>query len=244
MRRLILLVTALGLCSGAASAQEIDARAALLASLKAMGGENLKTIEYSGAGFSSRIGQQYSVNGGWPTYEVADYTRSIDYETGWSREDYTRRQGSYPAFGRTPMADQHITAIVNGAYAWDIRGDRPVPLTRPYLDGIPFNDLRQLEIAITPHGFLKAALAADDATAISLPIVGASDFGVSQFGRTVTIVSFTYLDKYKINGTITDENLVELVGTWIPNPVYGDMDYEMRCAIRATRTLTASCFRC
>ena len=70
-----------------ASAQEVDARAALLASLKAMGGENLKTIEYSGAGFSSRIGQQYSVNGGWPTYEVADYTRSIDYETGWSRED-------------------------------------------------------------------------------------------------------------------------------------------------------------
>ena len=228
MRRLTLLVTALGLCSGIASAQEVDARAALLASLKAMGGENLKTIEYSGAGFSSRIGQQYSVNGGWPTYEVADYTRSIDYETGWSREDYTRRQGSYPAFGRTPMPDQHITAIVNGAYAWDIRGDRPVPLTRPYLDGIPFNDLRQLEIAITPHGFLKAALAADDATAISLPIVGASDFGVSQFGRTVTIVSFTFLDKYKINGTITDENLVELVGTWIPNPVYGDMDYEMR----------------
>jgi glyoxylase-like metal-dependent hydrolase (beta-lactamase superfamily II) len=71
-------------------------------------------------------------------------------------------------------------------------------------------------------------LAADDATAIRLPLVGASDFGLSQFGRTVTIVSFTFLDKYKINGTIDDRNLVELVGTWIPNPVYGDMDYEMR----------------
>ena len=71
-------------------------------------------------------------------------------------------------------------------------------------------------------------MAADDATAISLPIIGASDFGVSQFGRQVTIVSFTFLDKYKINGTITDAGLVELVGTWIPNPVYGDMDYEMR----------------
>jgi glyoxylase-like metal-dependent hydrolase (beta-lactamase superfamily II) len=104
----------------------------------------------------------------------------------------------------------------------------PVPLTRPYLDGVPFSELRQLELAITPHGFLKAALASSDAKAIRMQFIGASDFGLSQFGRTVTIVSFTFLGKYKINGTIDDRNLVELVGTWFPNPVYGDMDYEMR----------------
>jgi glyoxylase-like metal-dependent hydrolase (beta-lactamase superfamily II) len=75
---------------------------------------------------------------------------------------------------------------------------------------------------------LKAALEADDASAIQLTYVGASDFGLSQFGRTVTIVSFTLLDKYRINGTINDQNLVELVDTWIPNPIYGDMDYELR----------------
>ena len=40
--------------------------------------------------------------------------------------------------------------------------------------------------------------------------------------------AFTFLGKYKIVGTIDDQNLVELVGTWFPNPVYGDMDYEMR----------------
>ena len=81
----------------------------------------------------------------------------------------------------------------------------PVPLTRPYLDGVPFNELRQLELAITPHGFLKAALAATDAKAIRMQYIGASDFGLSQFGRTVTIVSFTFLGKYKINGTIDDQ---------------------------------------
>lgn len=43
MRRLTLLVTALGLCSGAVSAQQVDARAALLASLEAMGGGNRST---------------------------------------------------------------------------------------------------------------------------------------------------------------------------------------------------------
>ena len=228
VRALWLLVAAVLVVPPAASAQDVDARAALLAAQKAMGGENLKTIEYTGAGFSSLIGQQYAVSGGWPTYEVADYTRAIDYDAWWSREDYTRRQGTYPTFGRNPMAEQRITAIARGPYAWDVRDNMPVPLTRPYLDGAPWGELRQLEIAITPHGFLKAALTAKDATAIKLQIVGASDFGLSQFGRWVTMVSFSYLGKYTIVGTIDDRNLVELVDTWIPNPVYGDMNYEMR----------------
>lgn len=56
-------------------------------------------------------------------------------------------------------------------------------LTRMYPDGVPYSDLRQLELMLTPFGFLKAALASSDATAITLSIVGASDFGLSQFGR-------------------------------------------------------------
>ncbi|MBI3047752.1 MAG: MBL fold metallo-hydrolase [Acidobacteria bacterium] len=227
-RVVVVLVAVVGLVVESAPAQEVDARAALQTSLKAMGGDTLRTIVYSAAGSSSLIGQQYSVDGNWPQFEVADYTRAIDFDATWSREDYTRRQGNFPTFGRVPMAEQRVTAIVSGAYAWDMRGDTPVPLTRPYLDGAPWGELRQLELAITPHGFLKAALAASDARAIRIQYVGASDFGLSQFGRTVTIVSFTFLGKYRINGTINDQNLVELVGTWFPNPVYGDMDYEMR----------------
>jgi len=228
VRRLLVLGTIATLSAGTARAQQVPARPALEASLKAMGGDTLKTIEIAGSGSSSLIGQQYSLDISWPQFEVADYTRAIDFDAKWSREDYTRRQGRFATFGRTPIAEEHVTSVVSGAYAWDIRNNTPVPLTRPYLDGIPVGELRQLELAITPHGFLKAALAATDATAIRLALVGASDFGLSQFGRTVTIVSFTFLGKYKINGTINDENLVELVGTWIPNPVYGDMDYEMR----------------
>ncbi len=228
VRKLLALVAVIGLLVGTASAQEVDARAVLQASMKAMGGENLKTVEYSGAGFTSLVGQQFAVDGGWPTIEIADYTRTIDYDARWSREDYTRRQGSYPTFGRVPLADTRVTSIVSGAYAWDVRENMPVPLTRPYLDGAPFGELRQLELAITPHGFLKAALGAANAHAVKIRYVGASDFGLSQFGRTVTLVSFSYLGKYKIVGTINDQNLVELVDTWFPNPFYGDMNYEMR----------------
>ena len=227
-RRFSLLVALFVLSAGSAFAQEVDASAALLASLKAMGGENLKTIEIAAAGSSSLIGQQYSVEGNWPQFEVANYTRAIDFDAKWSREDYTRRQGNFPTFGRVPMAEQRITAIVSGTYAWDMRDTMPVPITRGYLDGVPVNELRQLELAITPHGFLKAALVSKDAKAIKIQYVGASDFGLSQFGRWVTMVQFTLLGKYSIVGTIDDKNLVELVGTWFPNPVYGDMDYEMR----------------
>ena len=213
---------------GTAFAQAVkDVRSVLEASLKTMGGVNLKTIQYSASGWSSRIGQTYGLAEDWPHYEVANYTRVIDYDAKWSREDYTRRQGKYPLLGRPPMAEEHVTSILSGSYAWDMQGDKPAPLASLYLDGVPYADLRQLELAITPHGFLKAALAAKDATAISLPIVGASDAGLSQFGRRVTIVSFT-IGKYRVNGTINDQNLVELTDTWFPNPVYGDMDYEMR----------------
>ncbi len=226
--KIVICCVAVALAAGNAPAQAVkDVRAVLEASMKAMGGANLKTIRYSANGWSSRIGQTYGLAEDWPHYEVADYTRAIDYDAQWSREDYTRRQGKYPLLGRPPMLDEKITSIVSGNFAWDMQGDKPVPLTSLYLDGVTYSDLRKLELAITPHGFLKAALAAKDATAITLPIVGASDAGLSAFGRKVTIVAFT-MGKYRINGTINDQNLVELTDTWFPNPVYGDMDFEFR----------------
>lgn len=227
-RKLAVFSVLLGLMAGTAAAQAVEnVRSVLEASLKAMGGANLKTLRYSGSGWSSRIGQTYGLAEDWPHYEVADYTRAIDYDARWSREDYTRRQGKYPLLGRPPMAPERVTSILYGNYAWDMQNDKPAPLTSLYLDGVPYTDLRQLDLALTPHGFLKAALAAKDATAITLPIVGASDAGLSQNGRRVTIVSFT-MGKYRVNGTINDQNLVELTDTWFPNPVYGDMDFEMR----------------
>ena len=160
VRRLAAVVAVLGISIGTAAAQEADARAALQASLKAMGGETLKTIQYSGAGWSSLIGQTYGLDEDWPHFEVSAYSRAIDYDARWSREDYTRRQGNYPTLGRVPMPEQRMTAIVSGTYAWDVRDNMPVPLTRPYLDGVSFSDLRQLELALTPHGALKAGLEA------------------------------------------------------------------------------------
>src|SRR5580693_10400673 len=166
-RKVALFSALLGLMGGTAPAQAVkDVHSVLEASLKAMGGANLKTIQYSASGWPSRIGQTYGLAEDWPRYEVADYTRAIDYDAKWSREDYTRRQGKYPLLGRPPMSEAHVTSILSGNYAWDMQGDKPVPLTSLYLDGVPYADLRRVELTITTHGFLKDALAAEDATAI------------------------------------------------------------------------------
>jgi len=223
----ILFVGLFTLSARTASAQAVDARKAIEAAAKAMGTTNLKSIQFTADGFLSKVGEQYDLTTDWPHFEVSEYTRTIDFDAKYMRLDYNQKQGSYPTNGYPPVPEDHVTNILSGNFAWDMKGDTPVPYTRLYLDGMPYADLRQLEMVLSPHGFIKAALAATDAVAITQPIVGPSDFGLSQFGQWVTIVSFHY-GKYRVNGTINDQNLVEFTGTWIANPIYGDMPYEMR----------------
>src|ERR1022692_3222677 len=82
-----------------------------------------KTLRFqcTANGWSSLIGQTYGLAEDWPHFEVADYTRAIDYDAKWSREDYTRRQGKYPLLGRPPMSEEHVTSILSGNYAWDMQ---------------------------------------------------------------------------------------------------------------------------
>ena len=74
---------------------------------------------------------------------------------------------------------------------------------------------RMLEILLTPHGFLKGAMASNP-TAVTR----------NEYGGRVTVVSFIALGRYRVNGTITEQNIVHRVQTWFPNPVVGDLYYE------------------
>jgi glyoxylase-like metal-dependent hydrolase (beta-lactamase superfamily II) len=227
-RKVCVLAAFVFLFSSKASAQ--DVRTVLQSAARTMGTNNLKTVQYSGAGFLTAVGQSFSLTEDWPRSEVTDYTRVIDFDNQTMRETYTRRQGNYPVRGggRQPVAEQRVVALSNGKYAWDLQGGNVVPQTGLYLAAMPINELRQLEIILNPHGFLKAAMTASDAKLLTTPIVGTSNEGLTGDGRKVNIVSFTALGKYKVNGSINDRNIVELVTTWIPNPVYGDMLYEFR----------------
>ena len=162
------LVVLLGLAWGTASAQ--DARSIVEAAATAMGATNLKTIQMSGAGWTAAVGQSYTLTNDWPRFEVPAYTKVIDYDAGASREEYTRRQGDYPPRGGgfTPLQGEPRTiALLSGAYAWNMDGTTVVPQPGRYQAAIPVAELRQLDIVMTPHGFLKAAMASDSLSAIT-----------------------------------------------------------------------------
>jgi glyoxylase-like metal-dependent hydrolase (beta-lactamase superfamily II) len=65
-------------------------------------------------------------------------------------------------------------------------------------------------IELTPQGWVKAATASN-------PTVKATKIN----GKSGMLVSFMK-GKYKINGYVDDQNLLEKVDTWMPNPILGD----------------------
>ena len=210
LKRIGSLVAVTMLAAGPAAAQ--DPMAALQAAMDTMGVTDMTSIRYTGSGWVGAVGQNASPAEDWPRFELAEYERTIDFETNSSREDMVIRQGGYPARGGggAPIQGDRIRNLrVRGEYAWDTPGiDRVVPQPQQA-------ELRLLEIFLTPHGFLQGA-AAGDPIAIQR----------NEYGQRVTVVSYIALGKYRINGTITEDNVVERVQTWVPSPVVGDMYYE------------------
>src|SRR5438874_8586188 len=228
-RKLCVASILLALIVAGDSLRAQDARGVLQAAVKAMGADNVRTIQYSGTGWNAGVGQSFSPQDDWPHFEVTRYTRTIDYDARSSREEMIRRQGNNPprGGGGTPLqGEQQQVAIVSGNYAWNLNDQTPVPQPGQYLAGIPNPEYRQFDILLTPHGFLKAAMAAQNATAISITLP--TPPGAITNNGKATLVSFTAMGKYRVNGTFNDQNMLELVHTWIPNPVYGDMLYELR----------------
>ncbi len=119
-----------------------DAKTVISAASKAMGAENVKTIQYSGPGSEFSFGQAYNPASPWPAFKNKTYTRTIDFDMPAVRIDRVaepidpQRRGG----GLAPAASQ--TIVVNPNTAW----------------------AQQLEIWKTPIGFLKAA-ATNNATA-------------------------------------------------------------------------------
>ena len=166
----------------------------------AMGMENLTSIQYSGTGWQGRVGQNVSPDRDWPRVELTSYTMTIDFDTMSSKEEYVREGGT-----------RQVTNLVSGDYAWtlDAQG-QPVPQPAAA-------ERRRLEILLTPWGFIKGAMA---------PGANPTMVTRNEYGGRSTVISFVAFGKYRINGTINPEGLLERVQTWVPNPVVGDMYYE------------------
>lgn len=191
-----------------------DGSSVLRAAATAMGVNNIKSIQYSGTGWQGMVGQNYAPDQDWPRVDLKSYTRTIDFDTMSSREEFVRAQGNNPARGGggVPLAaEQRVVNLVSGNYAWTLNAQGQ-PVAQPAAA-----EIRRLEILLTPFGFLKGAMA---------PGANPTMVTRNEYGGRVSVVSFVAFGKYRVNGTITAENLVQRVQTWIPNPVVGDLYYE------------------
>ncbi len=212
----------------------VDPWPVLQAAAKAIGADKLKCITYSGTGYAGKVGQNITQDTDWPRGEpLMNYTRTIDYQARTSVEQFTRQPGMNPRSwkygvgwrGGTPLQqNERQTFVVSGNHAWHQDGDAADPIPAPAMA-----ELWQLDIWLTPPGFLKAAMApgANPKAVWRWEMVESGRDGATT-GKIekVTVVSFTALGKYRVNATINSQNLIQRIETKIPHPVLGDANYE------------------
>jgi glyoxylase-like metal-dependent hydrolase (beta-lactamase superfamily II) len=237
--RLWILFVVLSVMNRPAVGQEVapghvDPWPVLRAAAQAIGADNLKCVTFSGTGYAGKVGQNVTQDTDWPRGEpLVNYSRTINYDARSSVEQFTRKPGMNPRswkygtgwLGGTPLQQkERQTFVVSGNFAWHMDGEGANPIPAP-----ASAELWQLDIWLNPPGFLKAAMAPGaNPTAIwRWEMAESGRDGATTAGiEKVTIVSATVLGKYRVNATISSQNLIQRIQTWVPHPVLGDMNYE------------------
>ncbi len=185
----IALVALLAVPSAAQDAKTVIANAS-----KAMGVDGLNSVTFYGAGANFNLGQNNNSNAPWPRANANDYVRTIDFAQPASRATWVTYAA--PVTGGPAVQGNGQQNITPANTAW----------------------AQQLEIWITPWGFLKGA-AANNATVRAQTIAN----------RRFNIVTFNAPVKspggqpYQVVGYIGPQGLVERVQTRVENPIFGDM---------------------
>jgi len=184
------LMTLLSLGAGAQDTKTIIANAS-----KAMGADGLNSVTYSGSAANGNFGQSKTIAGPLAVTTITNYTRAIDLTQPASRATGATMPPTIPG-APPPVAGTFNQNITPTNTAWT----------------------QQLEIWVTPWGFLKGA-AANTATVRAQKIRG----------KAYNVVSWSPSAKapsgqaYRLNGYIDDQNMVERVETWVEHPVLGDL---------------------
>jgi glyoxylase-like metal-dependent hydrolase (beta-lactamase superfamily II) len=171
-----------------------DAKTIISNASKAMGADGVNSVMFYGSGANFGLGQSNNANGPWPRTNLNDYTRAIDFMQSASRASAVT--WSAPVTGGAAVQGAFNQNITSANTGW----------------------AQQLEIWITPWGFLRGA-AQNNATA------GAQTID----GKRYQVVTWNTTQKapsgisYRVVGYINDRNLVEKVETWLENPIFGDM---------------------
>jgi glyoxylase-like metal-dependent hydrolase (beta-lactamase superfamily II) len=190
------LVTAL---SPARAAGDDNAKQVIDAASRAMGVVGLNSITYAGAAAAGNFGQSRTISFGLASTSIKNYVRTIDFTQpalraiGDTQPPAAVRGGPLPPMGK-------YNQIINAATpAWP----------------------QQMEIWVTPWGFLKGA-AANNATLKTTKINGVQ-YKVLTWSPAQKAPSGL---PYKVSGYIDADNLVEHVETWAEHPIIGDLHWE------------------
>ena len=202
-KKSILVLSLISLTSWVAwswSNEPADAKTVIANASKALGAENLKTIEFAGSGLDFVLGQAPRPDAPWPKFNDKTFTRFVDFDAPASRMQRIRTQGENPprGGGQQPVIGEQ-------------RQDQAVPAGSPQAAALP-DDL----MMSVPYGFLRVAASAKDTTVRSQ----------SKGGKKYTVVSFTALNKAPVHGYINEQNILERVETTIDNTVLGDIPFE------------------
>jgi len=213
----------------------VDPAPILAAAAREIGEANLKCITYSGTGYGGAVGQTFenAVNIDWPRIDaLANYTRTINWETATSKETFDRKPGLNPAAWKYGLGWQdgtptqkatRQTHIVSGRAAWHIDGDAEPVAVPPALA-----ELYQLDLWMNPPGFLKATRL-PGANPIAFwrweQIEKGRDGNVVQ-PEKVHVVAITILGKYRMDATINSANQITRIKTTVSEPALGDFNIE------------------
>ncbi len=198
-RKWIVAVPLFAILAWAAGTQQ-DAKTVINSATKALGADNLKTVEFSGSGFDYAIGQAPNPSLPWPKFNDKTYNRVVDLDAPASRMQRIRTQFENPPHGggQQPIVGEQKQEQVVAA-------------------GSPQAGALRDELMMTlPYSFLRSAAAASDAS------VKSQTMG----GKKYTVLSFTGSNKAAVRGYLNSDNLVERVETKIDNNVLGDMPFE------------------
>ena len=238
-KRLSVLFALLVLAGGQLPAQQfpagfVDPAPVLAAASKAINEQSLRCITFSGTGYSGPVGQTFenAVNVDWQRSEMANYTRTINWETGTSKETFDRKPGNNPAswkyglgwVGGTPtQAHPRQTHIVNGRYAWHIDGDGAPVAVPPEIA-----EVYQLDVWLNPHGFLKAARlpGANPKAMWRWEQIEKGRDGNVVMPEKVHVVGITVLGKYRVDATINSKNIITRIKATVNENVLGDFNIE------------------
>src|ERR687897_406438 len=154
----IVAAALVGAMASTAAAQ--DAKTVVANASRAMGVDGLNSIHYYGAGYLGNLGQNNNANQPWPLTAMNDYVRAIDFTQPASRATWATY--AVPVTGGAAVLAQNS------------------PQTQQVITPQTAAWAQQLEIWITPWGFLKGA-AVNNATARSQ----------TMNGRRFQVVTFT-----------------------------------------------------